>query len=52
MRSFQSPPEQSAGAPKVKDPVEEHGRIVMRDGAPRPLFFTGKRPQAQLAFSP
>lgn len=45
MRSFQSQPEQSAGEPKVKNPAEEHGRIVMRDGAPRPLFFTGKRPK-------
>lgn len=45
MRSFQSQPEQSAGEPKVKNPAEEHGRIVMRDGAPRPLFFAGKRPK-------
>lgn len=39
MRSFQSQPEQSAGEPKVKNPAEEHGRIVMRDEL-RPKTWT------------
>lgn len=45
MRSFQSQPEQGVGEPRVKRPAEERGRIVMREGKPRPLFFTGKRPK-------
>ena len=43
MHSYQSQPEQSAGEPRAKDADEERGRIVLRPGAPRPLFFTGKR---------
>lgn len=42
MREFNQQPEQSAGEPRVKDPAEERGRIVMHEGKPRPLFFTGK----------
>lgn len=45
MRSFQSQPEQGVGEPRVKRPAEERGRIVMREGKPCPLFFTGKRPK-------
>ncbi|HIR91622.1 MAG TPA: hypothetical protein IAC01_07580 [Candidatus Limicola stercorigallinarum] len=45
MRSFQSQPEQGVGEPRVKRPAEERGRIVMREGTPRPLFFKGKRPK-------
>lgn len=45
MRSFLQSPEQSAGEPRVQDPVEERGRIVLAPGAPRPLFFTGKHPK-------
>lgn len=45
MRSFQSQPEQGVGEPRVKRLAEERGRIVMREGKPRPLFFTGKRPK-------
>ncbi len=45
MRSFQQQPEQSAGEPRNKKPAEEHGRITVSEGRPRPLFFTGKRPK-------
>lgn len=45
MRSFQSTPEQGVGEPRAKEQTEERGRIVMKSGSPRPLFFTGKRPR-------
>ena len=45
MRDITSTPEQSAGEPRAKRPDEERGRIVVEPGAPRPLFFTGKRPK-------
>ncbi len=46
MRDLTSEPEQSAGEPRrPKRATEEHGRIVMQPGRPRPLFFTGKRPK-------
>ena len=45
MRSHTSEPEQGAGEPKRKDLGEQRGRIVVEQGSPRPLFFTGKRPK-------
>ena len=45
MRDTTAEPEQSAGEPRAKSPAEERGRILVSDGAPRPLFFTGKRPK-------
>lgn len=45
MRDLTSQPEQSAGEPRSKKPGEERGRIVVEQGSPRPLFFTGKRPR-------
>ncbi len=45
MRDIVSEPEQSAGEPRAPRTGEERGRIVMRPGAPRPLFYTGKRPK-------
>ena len=45
MRRSHQDPEQSAGEPRTKTPDEERGRIVMSEGSPRPLFFTGKRPK-------
>lgn len=42
MRNIASKPEQSAGEPRTRTPNEERGRIVLKPGAPRPLFFTGK----------
>ncbi len=46
MRNLSAGPEQGAGEPRAKKPAaEERGRIVLSEGAPRPLFFTGKRPK-------
>lgn len=45
MRNIASKPEQGAGEPRVRTPDEERGRIVLKPGVPRPLFFTGKSPK-------
>lgn len=42
MRKIASQPEQSAGEPCAREPREERGRITLKPGEPRPLFFTGK----------